>query len=69
MKCARACKNTQGCTHFDFYVSSGTCTKKKNSVEKTEAYWKGSDVFCGLMRSMNFFIFFIFYLRNSLVSY
>ena len=53
--CARACKNTPGCTHFDYWVSNKNCNKKKKvSVNKTDPFWKGNtDPFCGIVQSNN----------------
>lgn len=62
MECAHACKDTPGCTHFDFYLSNGDCNKKRSTnIKKSDAYWKGDGVFCGILsqesKSLNVLFF------------
>ena len=54
IECARSCRDTPGCTHFNFYVSNGNCYKKRvSNIEKSDAYWKGRSVFCGILSKIN----------------
>lgn len=54
VECARICKKTIGCTHFDFYLSNGDCNKKSViNIEKSDAYWKRAGVFCGVIHENN----------------